>query len=278
MNIRNDHPLTIDQIRSLAPSAFATSPSSDRSSRYTYIPTIDVIEGMAQAGFNVFKASQSTTKDQDRINYTKHMLRFRHISTTVDSLKVGDSIFEIALVNSHDGSSAYNLIAGVYRLTCSNGMCVSDSMLQSVHVRHTGNVVRGVIDGSTELVKSAPRVLDAIGTWRALPLTIGEQNAFAQSAHVLRFGDSEGVTHTAITPTQLLQARRGDDQGNDLWRTFNRVQENSIRGGLRAWGRDANNRLRRTTTREVKGIDQDVKLNRALWQLAESMAKLKTGN
>ena len=32
----------------------------------------------------------------------------------------------------------------------------------------------------------------------------------------------------------------------------------------------------RTTTREVKAIDQDVKLNRALWHLAERMAELKS--
>jgi hypothetical protein len=55
-----------------------------------------------------------------------------------------------------------------------------------------------------------------------------------------------------------------------------RVQENVIRGGLSAVARDENGRrLRRVSTRQVKGIDQDVKLNRALWQLAEKMAELK---
>jgi hypothetical protein len=47
-------------------------------------------------------------------------------------------------------------------------------------------------------------------------------------------------------------------------------------GGLSAWGHDANGHRRRTTTREVKAIDQDVKLNRALWHLAERMAELKS--
>jgi hypothetical protein len=59
------------------------------------------------------------------------------------------------------------------------------------------------------------------------------------------------------------------------WRTFNRVQENVIRGGLTAWARDARNRPRRVTSREVTGIDGDVRLNRALWQLAERMAQIK---
>jgi len=54
------------------------------------------------------------------------------------------------------------------------------------------------------------------------------------------------------------------------------VQENVIKGGLHGVQRDGNGRrLRAVSTRQVKGIDQDVKLNRALWQLAERMAELK---
>ncbi len=38
-------------------------------------------------------------------------------------------------------------------------------------------------------------------------------------------------------------------------------------------GRNATGK--RVTTRAVNGIDQDIKLNRALWVLAEEMRKLK---
>ncbi|PYD09527.1 DUF945 domain-containing protein, partial [Pseudomonas savastanoi pv. glycinea] len=44
---------------------------------------------------------------------------------------------------------------------------------------------------------------------------------------------------------------------------------NTIKGGLT--GR--NKQGRRTTTRAVNGIDQDVKLNRALWVLAQAMGE-----
>lgn len=69
----------------------------------------------------------------------------------------------------------------------------------------------------------------------------------------------------------MLQARRFDDRALDLWTTFSRVQENMIKGGLH--GRNGNGRS--MTTRAVTGIDQNVKLNRALWVLAEEMRKLK---
>jgi hypothetical protein len=64
--------------------------------------------------------------------------------------------------------------------------------------------------------------------------------------------------------------------GNDLWKTFNRAQENVIAGGLSGLKRDENGRrVRRVSTREIKGINGNVNLNRALWTLAEKMAALK---
>ena len=97
----------------------------------------------------------------------------------------------------------------------------------------------------------------------------------AEAPCQVSLGDGEGRTTTPITAEQLLAPRRAEDAGDDLWRTFNRVQENAIRGGLTAWGRDAQNRPRRVSSREVTGIDGDVRLNRALWTLTERMAELK---
>ncbi|HWF03567.1 MAG TPA: DUF945 domain-containing protein, partial [Candidatus Angelobacter sp.] len=41
-------------------------------------------------------------------------------------------------------------------------------------------------------------------------------------------------------------------------------------------GTDNLGRRRTFSARAVNGIDQDVKLNKALWQLAQTMEKLKT--
>jgi len=103
-----------------------------------------------------------------------------------------------------------------------------------------------------------------------------ERLAMAESAHVLRFGEGEpGEAATPVQPMQLLSVRRPQDAALDLWTTTNVLQENAIRGGLTAWGRDANNRRRRVTTRPVNGIDQDVRLNRVLWLLGKRMAEIK---
>jgi hypothetical protein len=61
MTISRNQPLTTDDIARLAPSALAREASDGMSQRYTYIPTIEVINGMREAGFLPFRATQSGT-------------------------------------------------------------------------------------------------------------------------------------------------------------------------------------------------------------------------
>ena len=272
---RNQTPLTMDEIARRAPSALATRPYDAMSAKYTYVPTLGAIEAMIAAGFQPFSAMQNRTRVPGKGDFTKHLIRFRH-QGDAQSLVVGDVIPEVVLINSHDGTSAYKLIAGLYRLVCSNGMMVSDAEIDAINIMHKGNIVGDVIEGSYKLIADTQKSLGTVRNWTQLQLTDGEQHAFAESAHTLRFGDAEGKTTTPITAAQLLTSRRREDVGSDLWRTFNRVQENVIAGGLSAVQRDADGRrVRRVSTRRINGIDQDVRLNRALWELAAKMAELK---
>ncbi|HIP83856.1 MAG TPA: DUF932 domain-containing protein [Desulfocapsa sulfexigens] len=104
---------------------------------------------------------------------------------------------------------------------------------------------------------------------KVIEMTLDERNIFAMFAHNLVNDDIENAP---IQPDQLLSERRYDDKGNDLWTTFNVVQENIMRGGLKGRTRGSNGPLRRTTTHPVKALDRNVKLNQALWYLTEKMA------
>ncbi len=254
--------LSASELQSRVPSAFATQPYSAQSSRYAFIPTSNVIEGMRGAGFVPVQASQSRTKIEGKKNFTKHMIRFRSLANLSRSAVVGESVLEAVLINAHDGTSKYKLMAGVFRFVCANGMVVADSMLDSINIRHTGNVISEVIAGTQRIFEEAPKVLDVIGKWGSIALTDGEQLALAEAAHTLRFNGEE----TNVTPEHLLRARRYDDNGTDLWKTFNRIQENTTKGIKFRNARGS---------RAIKSIDGDVKLNKALWTLAERMAELK---
>ena len=274
---RKQTPLTIDDIARRAPSALATRPYDAMSAKYTYVPTVEIIQGLMKLGFQPFSAIESRTRVEEKRGFVKHMLRFRHADMT-QALVVGDVIPEVIVINSHDGECCFKLIAGLYRLVCSNGLMVSDAEIDSISVRHTGNILQDVVDGSQRLIGDAQKSLGTVQRWQQLQLTDGERNAFAESAHTLRFADSDGKITTPITPAQLLTPRRYADQGKDLWTTFNVTQENALKGGLSAIRRNENGgRVRRVSMREVKAIDGQTNLNRALWTLAEKMAELKAG-
>lgn len=277
MFARPGEALSDDQLLRVAPSIFATEAHESRSARFAPVPTVDVLNGLRAEGFEPVFAAQAKTRDESRREFCKHMVRLRHRGD-VGSRNIGGGMFEIVLVNANDGSAAYHMLPGVFRMVCANGLIAGETYDQ-VKVRHSGNAIGDVIEGAFRVLDEAPRVADQIDTFRALTLNRDEQTALAEAAHVLRFPDhyAEGADRreTPIQPDQLLRARRMDDRAPDLWTTFNAVQENVIRGGLTAWGRDANNNRRRVTSREVAGIDQNRALNRALWTLTERMAQIK---
>jgi len=260
-----------DRLHAIAPSVFAENPHESRSSRYAFIPTIRVVDGLRGAGFQPVWAAQSKCRtDLTRQDFTKHMIRFRH----VDALDMASGTFpEVVMVNSHDGTSTYQFLAGLFRMVCGNGLICGD--FEALKIQHTGRIVKEAIAGSYGVLEQSRRSLGVAQDWQQLQLTSGEQSALAVAAHHVRFADSQGNVDTPIQPAQLLRARRVDDMKNDLWTTFNRIQENTIRGGLRGVGQDSQGRRRRVSTREVRGIDGNLNLNKALWKLAEALAASK---
>lgn len=266
--------LTEDQLRAAAPSVFATTAHESRSDRFRPIPTIEVIKGLANEGFSVVSAKQAVTRDAGKRPFTKHLLRLRRLDKADEYIRDGVA-FEVLLKNANDGSSGYDLMAGFLRFICSNGLVVGDK-LSEVKVRHTGDVVSKVIDGTFSVLNTSQRLLEAPALWSGVKLNRDETMAFAQAAHALRFDEPEEGQKPSIDPVKLLTVRRPEDQEPNLWNVFNIVQENVVKGGLT--GRSTNpetRQVRRVRTREVKGIDQDVKLNKGLWVLAEFFAQQK---
>jgi hypothetical protein len=263
--LRLDVPLTRGQMFAVAPSIFAEQAHGSRSERYAYIPTSEILQRLHQEGFSPFMVCQSRSRDLAKREHTKHMVRLRHASQIS-----GEEANEIILINSHDGSSAYQMLAGVFRFVCCNGM-VCGTTMSDVRVRHNGDVVNNVIEGAFRVVDDFAVVDQQKGAMKNLWLTHGDQVAFAAAARALKYDDPD--VPAPITEHQLLHIERAEDNAADLWTTFNRVQEHLVRGGIRGRRPDG----RRATTRGINAIDQNVKINRALWVLAEAMRELKGG-
>lgn len=252
-----------EDIRRFAPSVFADGAHESRSERYTYIPTIHVLRGLQAHGFCPFYAIQAKTRDAANREHTKHMLRLRHPDAMAKAK--GDSVNEVILINSHNGTSSYQMLAGCFRFVCSNGMVVGDTAYD-VRVKHSGDVREQVIEGAFRVMDGFAKVDESREAFVALRLTDGAQRAFAGASLALRYGTD---APPPVSVEQVLQPRRVEDSDPTLWATFQRVQEHLTQGGLRTTGRQ-----RRGHTRPVQGIDGNVALNRGLWVLAEEMRRM----
>ncbi len=120
-----------------------------------------------------------------------------------------------------------------------------------------------MIEGAYDVLSVFDRVEEKREAMQSLLLPPPAQHALAKAALTYRFGEE----HQPVAATQILTPRRYEDRKDDLWSVFNRIQENLSKGGLP--GHTAKGK--RTHTRAVNGIDGDVKLNRALWVMAEQM-------
>ena len=262
--LRSRTPLTEDQLRSVAPSIFAEAAHDSRSERYTYIPTSTVLTGLQKEGFQPFMVAQTRVRDEGKRDFTKHMIRLRHPSQINDT-----EANEVILLNSHDGTSSYQMVAGLLRFVCMNSLVCGETVTD-VRVRHKGQIVDNVIEGAFEVLDGFKLVREVRDDMRAITLAPAEAAAFGRAALALKY-EPDATKPAPITEAQLLAPRRTADAGSDLWSTFNRVQENIVQGGLTM--KAANGR--RMSTRAVSGIDSSVKVNRALWMLAEEMRRLK---
>lgn len=262
--------LSLDYLKRAVPSVF-TQDSADRtSSKYQHISTEKVVQSLMREGFLPTWAAQCRTRVVTKRIYTKHMLRFRHCNSRPNQQGLYP---EIVLVNSHDGLSSYRLMSGIYRIVCSNGLVAGQSY-DEIRVRHQGDIIGNVIEGTYTVIKNAQKMLDVSAQMSTITLNESEKLLLAEAAHAVRF--EEEKLGEAFKPSSFLRPRRLEDfQSHDLFTIFNVIQENTIKGGVSGYSRAGNGRLKQVTTRPIRSIDQGNALNKALWTLAEKMLELK---
>lgn len=248
------------------PSIFAREAHDSRSERYVYVPTIDIVEGLRREGWFPFFAVQAVPRDGSRHGHAKHMLRLRRD----DGIGKPEAA-EVIIVNSHDGTSAYQMFAGMLRFVCTNSM-IAGERFEEVRVPHKGGIQDQIIEAVYTVAEDFPRLIDTTETMKETRLSRDEQQVLAEASLVARYGEEE----SPVRPDQIIAPRRREDVGQNLWTTFNVIQENLIRGGLDGRRQTSDGRIRRSRTRAINGIEQNVGLNRALWTLADGMRRLKS--
>lgn len=247
----------MNAVQVLPATVLATSAREGLSARYQFVSSHEVVRMMESEGFQVASVTTRGAKKRDPL-YAKHQIDFRH----PDLGSVDGGVPRIIFTNSHDGSSGVSFMAGVFRFVCSNGLVVGSTYAREV-TRHVGESAATLIDRVRRLSKNTAPLFAQIEDWSKKEMSEGEAHEFARLAAVLRFGDAQ-----RFDPAQLLGVQRAEDEGRTLWRVFNRVQENAMRGQLEGATADG----RRLVARPLRSLDASTSFNSDLWRLAEEFA------
>lgn len=258
------HPLQHTDIDLRTPAALAHTPDPRTSPTYTFLSSERVIHALELAGFVPVGAAQARTRSQtaSRLLSARHVIRFRRRYETVT---LRDCICEIIFLNAHDGRTATQFRLALYRPICTNGLIVCNDQLPVWRVPHRGQILDEVIAAALQLAEQFSHVAAWVERMQRTLLEPEQRLTFANDAIDLRFpkGRPEG-----LAPEHLLAACRDEDRGNDLWHTYNVIQEHVIKGGLAY--RTATNR--HMHSRGIRGIRADVHLNTELWKRATALA------
>jgi len=256
--------LTEQDLRQLVPAAYAEGPSSKASERYAFIPTYPLIDQIRQRGWEPTSAHQSK-RTQDK-EHAIHKITFRQPDTEVS---VGDTLPEITLINSHDLSKRYMMLAGFFRLVYSNGMIVGTGIGESkesrIHLDDANVDVNANLDAA--LLKLSESI-ETIEWFQSVELPWSARQEFARDAIIIKNG-GDVIWSKHFNPFEFLVTRREQDKKNDLWTVFNVVQENITKGGVMGVTRE---------TRPITQVRSLIKINQDLWQLAEKYGKLHGRN
>jgi hypothetical protein len=261
----NTQTLTLEQLKQQCPTAFTAQKSPDTTTdRYTHIPTSVVIEDLMKLGWEPTSAKQ--VKARKNVGYQKHLITFRNPDIMIKGNEGDDVQPTVLLTNSHDGKNAFNFQVGLIRFICENGLVVSDEDYAKVQIRHVGYSFEELQTKINDVIAKLPNLVEKINTFKSTELTNDQVTEFAEKASQLRFSDSKSETYVDLNG--LLVIERKEDEGNNLWSVFNRVQEKLINGTFNYDSSSTYGVRKNRKARSIKNFNQDIKINKELWELA----------
>jgi hypothetical protein len=206
-----------------------------------YIPTLDVVQKLQNEGWKIQGVDEARAKNRKIIS---NYVQMHHPDFAVKNRKGQDeAIASLTISNSCSGNKPLQLDLGAYRQVCSNGLVSFDAASDSSKIQHTQTNIRDLDSFISNLSKKSDKLIKEINVMKDKNLSYDEIKRFAYNAAKLRFNEDDDK----FDINALLKVNRTEDEGNDVWTVFNRIQEN--------------------LTYDVKNKEEDIWLNKQLFNL-----------
>jgi hypothetical protein len=209
-----------------------------------YIETLDVVKQLQNEGWQLKGVAEQRGSNR---KITSNYAQLHHPDFSVlDKKGKTEAFASITLSNSCTGNQPLEMNLGAFRMVCSNGAVRFDKAAES-QIKHTEVNYRELPQIIANINNKAMILADEINEMKNKQLSFEDIQKFAFNAARLRFDDMSNVDIN-----KLLKVNRIEDEGNDVWTVFNRLQEN--------------------LTADVKNFDKDIFLNQKLFELADQYA------
>jgi hypothetical protein len=210
-----------------------------------YIPTLDVITKLQDEGWQLSGVAEQRGKNR---KITSNYVQLQHPDFAVQNSKGKDEAFtSITLSNSCNGSRPLQMSLGLFRQVCTNGLIRFDQHAETEKIKHIEVNARDLDRFVVSMNGKASQLLTEVNEMKHKGLSLEDMRKLAHEAARLRYNNLDD-----INIDDLLIVNRVEDESNDLWTIFNRIQEN--------------------LTHDVKNMNEDIRLNQQLFSLVENFA------
>jgi hypothetical protein len=210
-----------------------------------YIPTLDVITKLQDEGWKISGVAEQRGKNR---KITSNYVQLQHPDFAVQNSKGKNEAFtSITLSNSCNGNRPLQMSLGMFRQVCTNGLVRFDQHAETEKIKHIEVNARDLDRFVVSMNGKADKLLTEVNEMKHKGLSIEDMRKLAREAASLRYTNLD-----EINIDDLFAVNRVEDESNDLWTVFNRIQEN--------------------LTHDVKNMNEDIRLNQQLFSLVENFA------
>ena len=180
--------------------------------------TLDIVEGMMDKGWEIVVSTQQVDGMKRVVN---NMIKFQHPDIAMrEGATYREGVANSYVTTSFDSKMKVYTNLGMERLICTNGLISTSTEFQDriSLVEADYNSILKLMEG---LETSSNDLIERFNKLKMVEINKQQQYDLAMFAIKSRFGYSAG-----IELDQLLKTHRDEDQGNNVWKVYNRVQEN----------------------------------------------------
>lgn len=251
---------------------------------YGFVNTKDILGVFENAGWTPVSTQFGRVRNTEKMGFQKHLIRLENPRyPSIEGLtNSNNSKPQLVLLNSHDGTSSLQILWGLIRVACMNGI-IAGTGINGIRLTHSKSITDRLPTGIDYMLNNFDNFANQIKVLQGKVLTEAAILELIKTTYDARLSNVKNVTNVDYS---LPRLQRMADKAIDAYTIFNRIQEALMRGGIKyeyekriidnssadLKGKVIGTQLVTTHTRRIASVPSQVKLNQLAYDTALSLA------